>query len=61
MGQGKISATIEEEKVQISIKYKGKDSTGKDITTVSVRVGVVGNELSSKLIHDKLAENLTMS
>jgi hypothetical protein len=61
MGQGKINAMIEEEKVQISIKYKGKDSTGKDITTVSVRVGVVGNELSSKLIHDKLAENLTMS
>jgi hypothetical protein len=61
MGQGKISAMIEEEKVQISIKYKGKESTGKDITTVSVRVGVVGNELSSKLIHDKLAENLTMS
>jgi Protein of unknown function (DUF3568) len=61
MGQGKISAMIEEEKVQISVKYKGKDATGKDITTVSVRTGLMGNELSSKLLHDKLAENLTMN
>lgn len=58
VGQGKISATIEEEKVQISIRYRGRDATGKDLTTVSVRVGLMGNELSSKLIHDKLAENL---
>jgi hypothetical protein len=52
---------IEEEKVQITVKYKGKDATDKDITTVSVRTGLKGNELSSKLIHDKLAANLAMN
>ena len=57
-GQGKIDAMIEDEKVHFSIKSKGKDVTGKDITTVGVRVGLVGSELSSKLVHDKLAENL---
>lgn len=58
VSQGKIDAMIEEEKVHFSIKYKGKDVAGKDITTVGVRVGLVGNELSSKLVHDKMAENL---
>lgn len=58
VGQGKIDAMIEDEKVHFSIKYKGKDVAGKDITTVGVRVGLMGNELSSKLVHDKLAENL---
>ena len=57
-GQGKIDAMIEDEKVHFSIKSKGKDVTGTDITTVGVRVGLVGSELSSKLVHDKLAENL---
>lgn len=61
VGEGKIVAMIEDEKVQFSIKSKGRDVTGKDITTVGVRVGMVGNELSSRLIHDKLAENLTMN
>jgi len=58
VGQGKIDAMIEDEKVHFSIKYKGKDVAGKDITTVGVRVGLMGNELSCKLVHDKLAENL---
>lgn len=61
VSQGKIDATIEDEKVHFSIRSKGKNVTGKDITTVGVRVGLVGNELSSKLVHDKLAENLMMN
>ncbi len=61
VGEGKIEAMIEDEKVRFSIKSKGRDVTGKDITTVGVRAGLVGNELSSKLLHDKLAENLTMN
>jgi hypothetical protein len=60
-GQGKIDAMIEDEKVHFSIKSKGKDVSGKDITTVGVRVGLVGNELSSKLVHDKITENLMMN
>jgi hypothetical protein len=60
-GQGKIDAMIENEKVHFSIQSKGKDVTGKDITTVGVRVGLVGNERSSKLVHDKIAENLMMN
>ena len=61
ISQGKIDAMIEDEKVHFSIRYKGKDVAGKDITTVGVRVGLMGNELSSKLVHDKIAENLIMN
>lgn len=53
IGKGKITAVIEDEKVQISITYKDKN-----VTTVSVRVGRIGNKLSSQLIHDKIADNL---
>jgi len=53
IGRGKITTVIEEEKVQISVTYKAKD-----VTTVSVRVGLIGNKLSSQLIHDKIADNL---
>ena len=53
IGKGKITAVIEEEKVQIAVTYKAKN-----VTTVSVRVGLLGNRLSSQLIHDKIADNL---
>ena len=53
IGQGKISALIDVEKVQISVTYKAKN-----VTTVSIRVGLIGNKLSSQLIHDKIADNL---
>jgi hypothetical protein len=53
IGRGKIAAVIEEEKVQISVTYKAKD-----VTTVSIRVGLIGNKLSSQLIHDKIGDNL---
>jgi len=53
IGNGKISAVIDDEKVQISITYKAKN-----VTTVSVRVGLIGNKLSSQLIHDKIGDNL---
>jgi hypothetical protein len=53
IGKGKISALIDVEKVQISVTYKAKN-----VTTVSVRVGLIGNKLSSQLIHDKIADNL---
>lgn len=53
IGNGKISAVINEEKVQISVAYKAKN-----VTTVSIRVGLIGNKLSSQLIHDKIGDNL---
>ena len=53
IAQGKISTVINNEKVNFDIKYKSKD-----FTTVSIRVGLIGNKLSSHLLHDKIAENL---
>jgi hypothetical protein len=53
IGKGKITAMIEDEKVQISVAYKAKN-----VTTVSIRVGLIGNKLSSQLIHDKIGDNL---
>lgn len=53
IGKGKISTVIDDEKVNISVTYKAKN-----VTTVSVRVGLIGNKLSSQLIHDKIGDNL---
>jgi hypothetical protein len=53
IGKGTISATIENDKVQFKITYKDRN-----VTTVAIRVGYVGNKLSSQLLHDKISENL---
>jgi hypothetical protein len=53
IGNGKITAVINDEKVQMAITYKAKN-----VTTVSIRVGLIGNKLSSQLIHDKILDNL---
>lgn len=53
ISQGTIDAVIDGEKVHISVKYKAKN-----VTTVSIRVGLVGNRLSSQLLHDKIVDNL---
>lgn len=50
---GTIKAVIQDEKVVMSIEYIAKDST-----SVSVFVGVVGNNMASRLIHDKIVSNL---
>jgi len=54
IGTGKITTLIDNEKVQFTINYKAKN-----VTTVAVRVGVIGNKLSSQLLHDKIGDNLT--
>ena len=54
IAKGSIETRINEEKVKMNILYKTKD-----VTTVSVRVGVIGNKLASQLMHDKIAENMT--
>ena len=53
IGNGKISAVINDEKVRIEVTYKAKN-----LTTVSVRVGLLGSELSSQRIHDRIGDNL---
>ena len=53
LAKGKIDAVIDDEKVQISVTYKAKN-----VTTVSIRIGLFGNKLSSQLIHDKILDNL---
>ena len=53
IGKGKISAVINDENVKISVDCKAKN-----VTTVSIRVGLIGNKLSSQLIHDKIGDNL---
>jgi hypothetical protein len=53
IAQGSINAVINQDKVFFTLKYKEKN-----VTTVSVRVGMLGNKLGSQLLHDKIAENL---
>ncbi|MBN1380365.1 MAG: DUF3568 family protein [Deltaproteobacteria bacterium] len=53
IGAGVIKATINEESVRFDIRYKAKN-----VTTVAIRIGTIGNKLSSQLIHDKIADNI---
>jgi len=53
IGTGTISTVIDNEKVLFNVQYKAKN-----VTTVSVRVGLIGNKLSSQLIHDKINDKL---
>jgi len=50
---GKIVAVINDEKVTFRLTYKDKD-----LTTLGVRVGQVGNQTASKVIQDRVADNL---
>jgi len=56
IAKGKITALIDEEKVQFDVTYKAKN-----LTTVSIRVGLIGNKLSSQLLHDKIADHLAQN
>lgn len=53
IAQGKITAVINSEKVQFEVTYRTKN-----LTSVAIRVGLLGNKLSSQLLHDKIADNL---
>ncbi len=50
---GSIKATIQNENVTILVEY-----VATDLTTVSVIVGIAGNNMASKMIQDKIAENI---
>jgi Protein of unknown function (DUF3568) len=53
IAQGTINTIINDEKVKIEVKYKSKN-----VTSVAIRVGLLGNKLSSQLLHDRIADNL---
>ncbi|MEN6620505.1 MAG: DUF3568 family protein [Smithella sp.] len=50
---GTINSTVQDEKVSISMEYIDKTTT-----SVAVFVGVAGNNMASKLIHEKIARFL---
>jgi hypothetical protein len=50
---GVIKAVIQEERVTIKVEYAKKN-----LTSVSVFVGTVGNNMASRLIHDRIINNL---
>jgi len=54
IGQGQISAVINDEKVRFDLHYKEKN-----VTIVTVRVGFFGNKTSSQLLHDKIGDNIS--
>ncbi len=51
--QGKVTAVINDEKVRFEVTYRAKNQT-----TVAIRVGLIGNQQSSQLLHDKIAAHL---
>jgi len=53
IGTGNIDSVINGEKVRISVTFKEKT-----ITTVAVRVGMVGDETASRMIQANIADTL---
>jgi hypothetical protein len=53
IGEAWMTTTINGEKVKIAVTYKARN-----LTTVAVRVGIFGNERSSRFIQDKIGDNL---
>ncbi len=54
IGLGAITSVINGKKVKISVTYKAKD-----LTVVSVRIGIMGDHESSQFVHDRISENLS--
>jgi hypothetical protein len=53
IGSGTIDAIIDQEKVRFNVTYKSKN-----LTTVGIRVGMLGNQLASQRLHDKIGDIL---
>jgi len=51
---GMIEAVIDEDKVTIKVEYLGRD-----LTSVSILVGATGNNMASRLIQDRISDNMT--
>jgi hypothetical protein len=56
IASGSMSAVAQEEKLHISVEYLSKTQT-----SVSIRVGMSGNNMASQLIHEKIANNILKS
>ena len=56
IGKGTISSVINDVNVRLDVKYKGKN-----LTTVTVRVGLFGDNIASQLLQDKIGDNLSKS
>lgn len=54
ISSGSLKTVISDEKVKIKVEY-----IGKDLTSVSIFCGVVGNQMASRIIMDKIAANLS--
>jgi hypothetical protein len=53
IGKGTIDAVIDRENVRINVTYKTKD-----LTMVAIRVGILGDQLASQRLHDKVSDFL---
>jgi len=53
IASGTMNSVAQDEKLQIHVEYVSKDQT-----SVSVRVGMTGNNMASQLIHEKIAKNI---
>jgi hypothetical protein len=53
ISKGTIDAILQDEKVRITVNY-----VDRDITVVGVRVGIAGDNFSSRIIQDKIKANL---
>jgi hypothetical protein len=53
ISKGTIDAILQDEKVRITVNY-----VERDVTIVGVRVGIAGDNFSSRLIQDKIKANL---
>lgn len=54
ISKGEIDAVLNQEKVKITVLYAEKE-----LTSVAVRVGLTGNNFASKMILDRIRENLS--
>ncbi len=53
ISSGTINAVIDDEKVRFVVEYKAKN-----LTTVAIRVGLVGDKAASQRLHDKVVDYL---
>jgi len=51
---GDVSAMINYEKVEINIKYEGKNKTA-----FTIRKGLLGDETAAKFLYDKIRDNIS--
>ncbi len=56
IGQGTIYANIDGQEVRVNVYHMGQDAA-----SVAIRVGVFGDKTASKMLHEKISENISAS